>query len=262
MSGSSVLVAILALFALAGLLGLLIRYASLRSKVDEVPAAERIDALLPQTQCGRCGYPGCRPYAQAIAANEADINRCSPGGEATIIALADLLGRDPKPLDPELEIKPKALAVIDENRCIGCTLCIQACPVDAILGAAQQLHTVLSAECTGCELCVAPCPMDCIEMVPLAPEPDTWKWPLVHYYRYAKSEIRAQEQERKKANLARQRYEFRRQRLAQEQQEKAARQQAKKAAVAPAATHAEKQAAIRAAVERVRAKRAAQAKNR
>lgn len=170
--------AILTLSASVILLGLLSRYAGLRLKVDEVPAAERIDDLLPQTQCGRCGYPGCRPYAQAIAANEADINRCSPGGEATIIALADLLGRDPKPLDPELEIKPKALAVIDENRCIGCTLCIQACPVDAILGAAQQLHTVFSSECTGCELCAAPCPMDCIEMVPLTPEPDTWKWPF------------------------------------------------------------------------------------
>lgn len=172
------LVAILALSALAALFGLLLGYANLRFKVDGDPVVDQIDALLPQTQCGQCSYPGCRPYAQAIAAEEADINRCPPGGEATIIALADLLGRDPKPLDSEQEEKPKALAVIDENRCIGCTLCIQACPVDAILGAAKQLHTVIAAECTGCELCVAPCPVDCIEMVPLAPELGTWKWPF------------------------------------------------------------------------------------
>lgn len=172
------LVAILALSALAALFGLLLGYASLRFKVDGDPVVDQIDALLPQTQCGQCSYPGCRPYAQAIAAEEADINRCPPGGEATILALADLLGREPKPLDPERQEKPKALAVIDENRCIGCTLCIQACPVDAILGAAKQLHTVIAAECTGCELCVAPCPVDCIEMVSLTPELGTWKWPF------------------------------------------------------------------------------------
>ncbi|ABA57677.1 electron transport complex subunit RsxB [Nitrosococcus oceani] len=172
------LVAILALSALAALFGLLLGYANLRFKVDGDPVVEQIDALLPQTQCGQCGYPGCRPYAQAIAADEADINRCPPGGEATILALADLLGQEPKPLDPERQEKLKALAVIDENRCIGCTLCIQACPVDAILGAPKQLHTVITAECTGCELCVAPCPVDCIEMVPVAPEPGTWKWPF------------------------------------------------------------------------------------
>lgn len=172
------LVAILALAVLAALFGLLLGYASLRFRVDGDPVTDRIDALLPQTQCGQCGYPGCRPYAQAIAANEVDINCCPPGGEATIAALADLLGRDSKPLDPEREEKPKALAVIDEARCIGCTFCTQACPVDAILGAAQQMHTVLASECTGCELCIAPCPMDCIEMVPLTPELNTWKWPF------------------------------------------------------------------------------------
>jgi Na+-translocating ferredoxin:NAD+ oxidoreductase subunit B len=173
------LVAILALSALAALFGFLLGYANLCFKVDGDPVVEQIDALLPQTQCGQCGFPGCRPYAQAIAANETDINRCPPGGEATITALAHLLDRDPKPLDPEREEKPKALAVIDENRCIGCTLCIQACPVDAILGAAKQLHTVIAAECTGCELCVPPCPVDCIEMVPTTTTGlDAWKWPF------------------------------------------------------------------------------------
>jgi electron transport complex protein RnfB len=172
------LVAILALSALAILFGLLLGYANLYFKVGGDPVVDQIDALLPQTQCGQCGYPGCRPYAQAIAADETDINCCPPGGEATINALADLLGRDPKPLDPEREEKPKALAVIDENRCIGCTLCIQACPVDAILGATRYLHTVIAAECTGCELCVAPCPVDCIEMVPIADDVALWKWPF------------------------------------------------------------------------------------
>jgi electron transport complex protein RnfB len=134
-----------------------------------VIAASDIDRLLPQTQCERCGYPGCMPYAEAIAADGADINRCPPGGEATIAALAQLLGREPKPLDPECgPVTPPAVAFIDENICIGCTRCIQACPVDAIVGAAKQMHTVIEAECTGCELCLVPCPVDCIEMVPVA----------------------------------------------------------------------------------------------
>jgi electron transport complex protein RnfB len=171
------LIAILALSMLAIFCGLLLGYASSHFKVEGDPVVDQINALLPQTQCGQCGYPGCRPYAQAIAADEADINRCPPGGETTITALADLLGHEPKPLDPEREEKPKALAVIDENRCIGCTFCIQACPVDAILGAARYLHTVIAAECTGCELCVAPCPVDCIEMVPVTSQIATWRWP-------------------------------------------------------------------------------------
>ncbi|MGR6036268.1 MAG: electron transport complex subunit RsxB [Candidatus Nitrosoglobus sp.] len=171
------LIAILALSTLAIFCGLLLGYASFHFKVEDNPVVDQIDALLPQTQCGQCGYPGCRPYAQAIAADETDINCCPPGGEITIIALANLLGREPKPLDAEQKEKPKALAVIDENRCIGCTLCIQACPVDAILGAARYLHTVIAAECTGCELCVAPCPVDCIEMIPVASQSATWRWP-------------------------------------------------------------------------------------
>ncbi len=128
--------------------------------------AEQIDALLPQTQCGQCGYAGCRPYAEAIAAGRADINQCPPGGEDVARDLAALLGVPFKPLNPAFGVcKPPAVAVIDEDLCIGCTLCIQACPVDAIVGAAKLMHTVIAAECTGCELCVPPCPVDCIHMV-------------------------------------------------------------------------------------------------
>ena len=126
----------------------------------------RIDALLPQTQCRQCGYAGCRPYADAVARGEADINRCPPGGEDTIGKIAGLMGVETKPLDPALGTPPlPAVAAIDEAVCIGCTLCIQACPVDAILGASKRMHTVIAAECTGCRLCIPPCPVDCIAMV-------------------------------------------------------------------------------------------------
>lgn len=134
--------------------------------------ADRIDALLPQTQCRRCGFAGCRPYAEAIAAGTADIDRCPPGGERGIARLARLLGVATKPLNPECGAStPKAIAVIDEAACIGCALCLPACPVDAILGAPRHLHTVITAFCTGCELCLPPCPVDCIAMVTV-PERD------------------------------------------------------------------------------------------
>lgn len=168
--------ALLALGGLALLFGLLLGFASIRYKVDADPVVDRINALLPQTQCGQCSYPGCKPYAEAIASGQADINRCPPGGETVILALADLLGRDPLPL--EGEEKPPMIAVIDEETCIGCTLCIQACPVDAILGAAKQMHTVITAECTGCELCLPPCPVDCIDMVPIGTDLTRWGWTL------------------------------------------------------------------------------------
>jgi electron transport complex protein RnfB len=168
------------IFALAGLatvFGLVLGYASIRYKVDGDPLVDKIDALLPQTQCGQCTYAGCRPYAEAIAKGEADINQCPPGGETTIMALANLLGRDPKALNPEHgEEQPARVAVIDEQLCIGCTLCIQACPVDAILGAAKQMHTIIESECTGCDLCVAPCPVECIHMVEKQPSMEEWKW--------------------------------------------------------------------------------------
>ena len=133
----------------------------------------RIDALLPQTQCTRCGFDGCRPYARAIAAGEADIDRCPPGGEAGVEKLARLLGREAKPLDPQVgPFMPPRVAVIDEETCIGCTKCIQACPVDAIVGASKLMHTVIASWCTGCELCIPPCPVDCIAMQPSAALPD------------------------------------------------------------------------------------------
>ncbi len=129
--------------------------------------AADIDLLLPQTQCTRCGYAGCRPYADAIATGAAEINQCPPGGAATIAALAQLLGRTALPLNPGNGLEgPLLVAQIDEQACIGCAKCLPPCPVDAILGAQRQMHTVIVALCTGCELCVAPCPVDCIAMVP------------------------------------------------------------------------------------------------
>ncbi|HFD79344.1 MAG TPA: electron transport complex subunit RsxB [Gammaproteobacteria bacterium] len=172
------LTAMLAIGLLAAAFGLLLGYAAIRFHVESDPIVDQIDAILPQTQCGQCGFAGCRPYAEAIAAGEADINQCPPGGEATIQALAELLGVDPKPLNAEHgEHAERLVAVIDEQRCIGCTLCIQACPVDAILGAAKHMHTVIESECTGCKLCVDPCPVDCIHMVPVKTDISTWKWP-------------------------------------------------------------------------------------
>ena len=131
------------------------------------PLARRLDALLPQTQCTKCGYAGCRPYAEAMAAGEADINQCPPGGDETVAALAHALGRAPRPLNPANgAYRPPQVAVIDEAICIGCTKCILACPVDAIVGASKLMHTVIASWCTGCELCIAPCPVDCIALLP------------------------------------------------------------------------------------------------
>jgi electron transport complex protein RnfB len=173
------LTAVLALTLLAALLGLALGYAAVRFRVEDDPVVDQIDALLPQAQCGQCGYAGCRPYALAIATGEAEINRCPPGGEHTVHSLADLLGVDVKPLDTEGSVeKPRMIAMIDESTCIGCTLCIQACPVDAILGASKQMHTVIASECTGCELCVDPCPVECIAMVPVPVNLDSWEWPF------------------------------------------------------------------------------------
>lgn len=208
--------------------------------------ADRIDAVLPQTQCRQCGFPGCRPYADAMASGEAPINRCPPGGESGIRKLAALLGVGYQPFDPDgPQPKPKAAAVIDEDTCIGCTLCIQACPVDAILGTARRMHTVLRDECTGCELCLAPCPVDCIrmEVLPVVADGDTG--------------------EREAADRARARFEFRNYRLRRDKEEKATRLAARAAAAASPGPdgapgpEAGKQAAIQAALARVAANRPA-----
>ena len=165
-------IAVMALGALV--LGAALGYASIRFKVEGDPLIEKIESVLPQTQCGQCGYPGCRPYAEAIGKGEAEINLCPPGGLEGVQKLADLLGREVKPL--EVEARPPQVAVIDENTCIGGTLCIQACPVDAIVGAAKQMHTIVAPLCTGCELCLPPCPVECIAMVPIGETLDNWKW--------------------------------------------------------------------------------------
>ena len=174
------LLAIGTISLMAGLFGLVLGYAAIRFKVEGNPIVDQIDALLPQTQCGQCTYAGCRPYAEAIANGEAPINRCPPGGQATIVALADLLDTEVLELNEELgeHLEVPLVAVIDEQTCIGCTLCIQACPVDAILGAAKHMHTVIADECTGCKLCLPPCPVDCIDMVPEKRSIDDWKWSL------------------------------------------------------------------------------------
>ncbi|WP_434359651.1 electron transport complex subunit RsxB [Parasalinivibrio latis] len=173
---SGIFIAVIAIAALAAIFGLLLGFASVRFKVEADPIVDQIDAILPQTQCGQCGYPGCRPYAEAIANGDA-INKCTPGGKAAIEKLADLMGVDAADSAPAEE-NIKKVAFIHEDECIGCTKCIQACPVDAIVGSTKSIHTIIEAECTGCDLCVAPCPTDCIEMIPVKTTPDNWKWQL------------------------------------------------------------------------------------
>jgi electron transport complex protein RnfB len=173
---SSIVLAILALLSLAIVFGSILGFAAVYLRVVGNPLVDQVNSLLPQTQCGQCGYPGCRPYAQAIVKGTA-INKCPPGGESTIHALADLLDVDPLPLDAEHGVeKARTVAYIREEECIGCTKCIQACPVDAILGAAKRMHTVIADECTGCDLCIEPCPVDCIDMLPIELAPTSWYW--------------------------------------------------------------------------------------
>ncbi|OGT00418.1 MAG: hypothetical protein A3F73_02315 [Gallionellales bacterium RIFCSPLOWO2_12_FULL_59_22] len=207
--------------------------------------ADRIDAILPQTQCGKCGYPGCRPYAEAIAAGEAGINKCPPGGEEGIRELADLLGVEFKPFGDDVVLKPQSVAFIDENLCIGCTLCLQACPVDAISGASKLMHTIIAPLCTGCELCIAPCPVDCISMQPLP--------------QAARSKQAALVEKRAAAKAARERYQFRLERIERDKREKADKLAQKEKAVAQsvAAPKANAQALIQAALERAKAQAAA-----
>ncbi|SES28532.1 electron transport complex protein RnfB [Vreelandella subterranea] len=184
----SLLSAVAVLTALGVGFGALLGAVSERFKGDESSLVEQIDTLLPQTQCGQCGYPGCRPYAEAINQGDA-INKCPPGGDATITALADLLGRTPEPLDGEAPSED-LVAFIREDECIGCTKCIQACPVDAIIGAAKQMHTVIEDECTGCDLCLEPCPVDCIDMLPRSTPLAQWQ-PVTYPHQMIASDRRA-----------------------------------------------------------------------
>ncbi len=168
--------ALLTFGLLALALGAALGWAAVRFRSNENALVEEINAVLPQTQCGQCNFPGCKPYATAIAEGRADINQCPPGGDAGIKALAALLGREPKPLSSEHGVhKPAQVARIREDECIGCYKCIAACPVDAIIGAQKYLHVVVEDLCTGCELCVAPCPVDCIDLVPYT-APRDLKW--------------------------------------------------------------------------------------
>jgi len=175
------------------------------------PLADQLEDLLPQTQCTKCGYPACRPYAEAMARGEAEINQCPPGGMEGVRRLAAATGRQVIPINPANGLeRPRPVAFIDESLCIGCTLCIQACPVDAILGAAKQMHTILPSLCTGCDLCVAPCPVDCIAMVPVTGELTGWDaW------------------SQDDADAARDRHDFRSTRLQRERDENDARLAAK-----------------------------------
>lgn len=164
---TTILTAVVTITVIALVAGLVLSYASSRLPADRDPLVAKVDKLLPQTQCAQCGFPGCRPYAKAIVEDDAAINLCMPGGDETMRRLADLLGRDPAPL-AATTTEGAILAIVDEALCIGCTYCREVCPVDAIVGAHQFMHTVIVTECTGCELCVPRCPVDCISVVSAA----------------------------------------------------------------------------------------------
>ena len=213
--------------------------------------ADQLEDLLPQTQCTKCGYPACRPYAEAMADGSASYNQCPPGGIEGVARLAKVLGKKVIPINPVNGIeRPRPVAFIDEALCIGCTLCIQACPVDAIVGAAKQMHTIVTDLCTGCDLCVAPCPVDCIAMVEITPGKTGWD-------AWSQAE----------ADTARERHDFRSARLQREKEENDARLTAKAAAKlkevqsetpisdAEKTEQARKKAIIQAAIERARLKK-------
>lgn len=200
---------------------------------DNSPTVEAIDALLPQTQCGLCEYDGCKPYAEAMCNGE-EFDHCLPGGVKTLRALGELLGKDPEPYVAEMEqkAKPPLLVSIREDECIGCTKCIQACPVDAILGAGKLMHTVIADRCTGCELCIEPCPVDCIDLFEV-PE-------------------KSEDEQKRMADVSRTRYEARNARLVRDQQEDAQQHRAAKRATDKKDTLAARKAAIAEAVARAK----------
>ncbi|SFE57949.1 RnfABCDGE type electron transport complex subunit B [Nitrosomonas sp. Nm166] len=207
---------------------------------------EQIDAILPQTQCGKCGFPGCRLYAEAIAEGRADINQCPPGDQEGIQKLAELLGVPPKPLNTSHGFPRvgKVVAWIDERICIGCTFCVQSCPVDAIVGAAKQMHIVIAAECTGCELCIAPCPMDCISLIPIDEEVND------------SSNLPVDATKKQAADRARARYQFRQQRLERDKQinrESLKHKNTAQPEIAGAAAEARKKTVVQAAIKRAMA---------
>jgi len=173
---SQLVYALLSFGAFALLAGVILAIAQRVFHVEGDPMVDKIDGLLLQTQCAQCGYPGCKPYAEAVVSGAAEINACKPGGERVMLQLAELMGVEPKLVEAE-DLGPM-LAYIREDECIGCMLCIKACPVDGIIGAAKQLHTVIGEYCTGCELCAEPCPVDCIEMQPKPELLEHWSWPL------------------------------------------------------------------------------------
>lgn len=221
------------------------------SSPSDKSLADQLEDLLPQTQCTKCGYPACRPYAEAMADGRASHNQCPPGGIEGVARLAHVLGKKVIPINPVNGIeRPRPVAFIDEALCIGCTLCIQACPVDAIVGAAKQMHTIVSDLCTGCDLCVAPCPVDCIAMIEVTPGKTGWDaWSQAQ------------------ADAARERHDFRTARLQREKEENDARLAAKAAAKlkevqsetpisdAEKTEQARKKAIIQAAIERARLKK-------
>lgn len=213
-------------------------------------SVQQIDDLLPQTQCTRCGYDGCRPYAEAIANGEAAINRCPPGGEATMHKLAEATDQAPQPIDPECgEVPQPLVAYIREDECIGCTRCIQVCPTDAIVGAAKQMHTVIADECTGCELCVPACPVDCIDMPVAAEGEGQVHWPAQTH------------DDSERAARARQRFDARHERLERQKADKAEQRAKRKAALHNKPTQPNEtsggssKAEISSAVARAKAKR-------
>lgn len=206
------------------------------TRIEERILADTIDAALPQTQCGKCGHAGCRPYAEAIASGAADIDQCPPGGDESIREIARVLGVPAKQLNARFgAAKPPAVALIEESLCIGCTLCIQACPVDAIVGAAKVMHTVIATECTGCELCIPPCPVDCIRMVETG-------------------EVLDALQRRARADHSRARFQARTRRLQRERAERAERLASCHEAVEAAQKRAIVQRAIERAQQRLRAR--------